>query len=159
MVQLSLGHPFSRQEALGHSQVSPVKLYSQTEGHANMQTWSSLKLVMTSKPDFTSMPHSVILPLADEREVFNFNVSAENLPLFALDFSLYPTFGSKVIGKAVVLFSSFENIKGHHAFVAPLLDYHLKTIGEVRPFTFFLILIMFFNPPLFSASFSRSRSN
>ncbi|CDZ97920.1 FOG: Ankyrin repeat [Phaffia rhodozyma] len=131
MVQLSLGHPFSRKEALGHAPVLPVKLYSQSEGHANMQTWSSIKLVMTSKPDFTSMPHSVILPLADEREVFNFHVSAQDLPQFALDFSLYPTFGSKVIGKAVVLFSAFEDVKGHQAFVAPILDHHLKTIGEV----------------------------
>lgn len=87
---------------------------------------------MTSKPDITSMPHSVILPLADERETFDFQVSAENLPQFSIDLSIYPTFGSKVIGKAVVLFSSLDHVNSHQTFVAPLLDHHLKTIGEVR---------------------------
>jgi len=77
------------------------------------------------------MPHSVILPLVDERETFDFQVSAENLPQFSIDFSIYPTFGSKVIGKAVVLFSSFDHVNSHQTFVAPLLDHQLKTIGEV----------------------------
>jgi len=89
---------------------------------------------MTSKPDVTSIPHSVILPLADEREVFSFQVAAENLPSFSLDFSLYPTFGSKLIGKAVMLPSTFDQIKSHQSFVAPLLDHNLKTIGEVSTF-------------------------
>lgn len=85
----------------------------------------------TSKPDTTSIPHSVILPLADDKEVFNFQVASESLPEFSLDFSLYPTFGSKLIGRAVVLPSAFDHIKTRQSFVAPLLDHHLKTIGEV----------------------------
>lgn len=91
--------------------------------------WSSLKLVMTSKTDITSVPHSVILPLADEREVFTFQVA--DLAKFTLELSLYPTFGSKVIGRAIVLPSMFGNIRYHQGLVVPLLDHHLKTIGEV----------------------------
>jgi hypothetical protein len=85
----------------------------------------------TSKPDTTTIPHSVILPLADDKEVFNFQIATESLPEFSLDFSLYPTFGSKLIGRAVVLTSAFEQIKTRQCFVTPLLDHHLKTIGEV----------------------------
>jgi CDK inhibitor PHO81 len=91
--------------------------------------WSSLKLVMTSKTDITSVPHSVILPLADEREVFSFQV--QDLAKFTLELSLYPTFGSKVIGRAIVLPSMFTDIQNHHGLIVPLLDHHLKTIGEV----------------------------
>jgi CDK inhibitor PHO81 len=91
--------------------------------------WSSLKLVMTSKTDITSVPHSVILPLADEREVFSFQV--QDLARFTLELSLYPTFGSKVIGRAIVLPSMFTDIQNHKGLVVPLLDHHLKTIGEV----------------------------
>jgi CDK inhibitor PHO81 len=91
--------------------------------------WSSLKLVMTSKTDITSVPHSVILPLADEREVFSFQV--QDLARFTLELSLYPTFGSKVIGRAIVLPSMFTDIQNHQGLVVPLLDHHLKTIGEV----------------------------
>lgn len=84
---------------------------------------------MTSKSDITAVPHSVILPLADEREVFSFQV--QKLERFTLELSLYPTFGSKVIGRAIVLPSTFLDIRYHKGFIAPLLDHQLKTIGEV----------------------------
>ena len=84
---------------------------------------------MTSKSDITAIPHSVILPLADEREVFSFQV--QSLERFTLELSLYPTFGSKVIGRAIILPSTFLDIRYHKGFVAPLLDHQLKTIGEV----------------------------
>lgn len=133
LVQLSLGHPFSRSASLHGPSPPAVKLYgtSDSSGRGQANSWSSLKLVMTSKPDVTSVPHSVILPLADEREVFGFQVAAESLPHFSLDFSLYPTFGSKLIGRAVLLASSLDNIKTHQHFVIPLMDHHLKIIGEV----------------------------
>ena len=84
---------------------------------------------MTSKSDISAIPHSVILPLADQREVFTFQV--QSLERFTLELSLYPTFGSKVIGRAVILPSTFLDIRYHKGFQAPLLDHQLKTIGEV----------------------------
>ena len=129
LVQLSLGHPFQRiATSSTKPKPAPVKLYSRS-GQESLHLWSSLKLVMTSKSDITAVPHSVILPLADEREVFSFQVS--DLTKFTLEFSLYPTFGSKVIGRAVILPSTFMDIRYHKGFVAPLLDTQLKTIGEV----------------------------
>ena len=84
---------------------------------------------MTSKSDITAVPHSVILPLADEREVFSFQV--KSLERFTLELSLYPTFGSKVISRAVILPSTFQDIRYHKGLIVPLLDHQIKTIGEV----------------------------
>ncbi|KAK8849399.1 hypothetical protein IAR55_004731 [Kwoniella newhampshirensis] len=125
LIQLSLGHPFSRSSK---DKIPPIKLYSRS-GQDSLHLWSSLKLVMTSKRDVTAVPHSVILPLADEREVFSFQV--QSLQRFTLELSLYPTFGSKVIGRAIVLPTTFKDIRYHKGIVAPLLDHNLKTIGEV----------------------------
>lgn len=125
LVQLSLGHPFSR---TSNPKPAPIKLYSRS-GQDPLHLWSSLKLVMTSKSDITAVPHSVILPLADEREVFSFQV--QSLARFTLELSLYPTFGSKVIGRAIILPSTFLDIRHQKGFIAPLLDHQLKAIGEV----------------------------
>lgn len=84
---------------------------------------------MTSKSDISAVPHSVILPLADEREVFSFH--AQDLDRFTLELSLYPTFGSKVIGRAILLPGTWKDIKYHKQLQAPLLDHNLKAIGEV----------------------------
>lgn len=84
---------------------------------------------MTPRPDLMAIPHSVILPLADEREVFAFQVSS--FDAFTLDFDLFPTFGSRAVGKAVALPSLFANLQNQGAYVLPLLDRHLKTIGEL----------------------------
>lgn len=127
LVQLTLGHPVS--EASNEKTVFPVKLYNRSDDGNLLNQWSSLTLVMTSKPDATAIPHSVILPLADEREIFSFQV--EDLSKFILELSLYPTFGSKVIGRAIVLPSTFNSINRSKSVVVPLLDQHLKAIGEV----------------------------
>jgi CDK inhibitor PHO81 len=124
LVQLSLGHPFARSQ----SKPPPVKLYSRTS-QQSLHFWSSLKLVLASKSDTSSVPHSVILPLADEREVFTFQLSS--LESFTLELSLYPTFGSRVIGRAVILPGTFLEVDYHKALIVPLLDHQLKAIGEV----------------------------
>lgn len=110
-----------------------VKLYKHQDPNRPEQfSTSSLKLVMTSRPDAsltTAIPHNVVLPLADEREVFSFQVS--RLESFSIEWELMPTFGSKVIGKAVALPSSFEGMTDRKRFVLPLQDVYLKVVGEV----------------------------
>ncbi|KAK9762347.1 phosphate system positive regulatory protein pho81 [Basidiobolus ranarum] len=129
---------------LGHLSMKnprpPVRLY----GNSRL---SSLKLVISPKPDTGMIPHSVILPLDDKRESFTFQV--ESLSGFSVDFMIFPTFGSKVIGKAVCLPSTF-----HHAYesrfskhcssgsggivICPFLDTYLKVVGELA-FEFLVI--------------------
>lgn len=86
---------------------------------------------MTSRPDAsaTTIPHNIVLPLADDREVFSFQV--DSLEKFSIEWELMPTFGSKVIGKAVALPSSFEGMTDRKRFVLPLQDVYLKVVGEV----------------------------
>lgn len=111
---------------------SSVKLYKlQDPNRPEQFSTSSLKLVMTSRPDdsSTTIPHTIVLPLADEREVFSFQVEA--LERFSIEWELMPTFGSKVIGKAVALPSLFEGITDRKRFVLPLQDVYLKVVGEV----------------------------
>ncbi|KAJ9094462.1 hypothetical protein QFC21_006001 [Naganishia friedmannii] len=127
LVQVTLGYPIT--EASSEKTIFPVRLYSRTDDENLLNHWSSLKLVMTSKHDATAMPHSIVLPLADERESFGFHV--EDLDTFTLELSLYPTFGSKVIGRAIVLPSTFRKVSDWETLTLPLMDHHLKTIGEV----------------------------
>ncbi|KAF9177034.1 phosphate system positive regulatory protein pho81, partial [Haplosporangium sp. Z 11] len=135
-INLTLGHPnypdHGSRDKAGARQ-APVHLY----GTAQI---SSLKLIISSKPDSGMIPHNVILPLGDEREVFGFQV--DSLENFTLEVDIFPTFGSKAIGRAVALpsmFSSSETSMGKG--VLPLFDAHLKVVGElafeysvIRPF-------------------------
>ncbi|GAA5894068.1 hypothetical protein JCM8208_002339 [Rhodotorula glutinis] len=123
LVQITLGHPNTARAPFP----PPIRLYDQpNHGHA-----PSLKLVITPKPDSsgTSIPHSVILPLADEREVFSFQV--DTLADISLEFDLFPTFGSKMIGKAVAVPSTFADLKSQGSYVVPIVDPHLKVIGDI----------------------------
>ncbi|KAG0240812.1 phosphate system positive regulatory protein pho81 [Actinomortierella wolfii] len=137
-VNLVLGHPsFPQHKFVGGKMISshqaPVHLY----GTAQI---SSLKLIISSRPDNGMIPHNVILPLGDEREVFGFQV--DSLEHFTVEFDIYPTFGSKAIGRAVALpsmFNSLESSVGRGTL--PLFDAHLKVVGElsfeysvIRPF-------------------------
>ncbi|KAL7751046.1 phosphate system positive regulatory protein pho81 [Sorochytrium milnesiophthora] len=66
---------------------------------------TSLKLVLSCKPDTGSIPYSVILPADDAREVFTFQV--DSMSDFSLHFDIFPTYGTKAVGKAVALSSVF----------------------------------------------------
>ncbi|KAI8148297.1 hypothetical protein BJV82DRAFT_591579 [Fennellomyces sp. T-0311] len=103
----------------------PIRLYDNTQ-------ISSLKLIITSKPDTGIIPHSVILPLVDDREIFSFQV--DKLDDFLLEFDIFATFGSKVLARGVALPETFSNVdfkimEGHRTI--PLLDSHLKVVGEL----------------------------
>ncbi|KAI5479290.1 CDK inhibitor PHO81 [Pseudohyphozyma bogoriensis] len=121
LVQITLGHPNTSRPP----HLPPVHLNEQTGRGQH----PSLKLVMTPKPDAGAIPHSVILPLADEGEVFPFQV--DSFDSFSIEFDLFPTFGSKFIGKAVAHPSTFADFKSQGSYVVPLFDPHLKVIGEI----------------------------
>ncbi|KAG8927295.1 ubiquitin-protein ligase peroxin 12 [Tulasnella sp. 417] len=95
----------------------------------------SLKLVVTPKPDATAAPHTLTLPLASDLETLSFQV--RSLKDLTLEFTFYPTFGSKPIGKAVALPGSLcdeeeiaENSGSKH-IVLPILDHRLHVIGQI----------------------------
>jgi CDK inhibitor PHO81 len=142
LVQLTLGRPHS--QFYLDKQSSPVKI---TAWESNLSTippnsrpQSLLKMIMTSRPDTAATPVNLTIPLSEERDVISFQV--QDLSELALEFSFYPLFGSKTIGRAAVLPSAFENIKDSRTISLAILDHRLHIIGQatfeaciIRPFT------------------------
>jgi len=130
-INLTLGHVHQHTNA--EAPPNPVRLY----GAAQI---SSLRLVISSRPDSGMIPHNVMLPLMEDRKVYGFQV--DSLDQFTIEFDIFPTFGSKAIGRAVALpitFSSPTASVGKD--VIPLFDARLKVVGElafeykvIRPF-------------------------
>lgn len=133
LVHISVGHPFSSM-----SDSSPaVHLASRLMGPstAHYPHVSPLfKLVMTCKPDITAAPYSVSIPVRDEKDFFTFQTS--NLEDLSLEFSIYPSFGTKTIGRAIALSSMLQNLRTSGTFILPILDHHLHVIGKVSFFCF-----------------------
>lgn len=93
-----------------------------------------LKLVMTTtSPHVISAPYSISLPQSGGKDMFTFQIPS--LDYLSLEFSIYPNFGTKTIGRAVALPSMFTNCSnGPEEFTLPILDTRLHVIGEVSMF-------------------------
>ncbi|KAK2466431.1 hypothetical protein APHAL10511_002073 [Amanita phalloides] len=88
-----------------------------------------LRLVMTTGIDTNPAPYTLLLPQKNEKEVFTFQMpSLEHL---SLEFSVYPSFGTMTIGRAIALPSMFINLRNKASFTLPLLDSRLHVVGEV----------------------------
>jgi CDK inhibitor PHO81 len=104
------------------SGVKPITLFGSRD-------LSSLQLTISSIPE--TFPYSIILPFEqNETEIFSF-VEDEDL---ALRFDIFPTFGTKVIGRAHVLPKTLGLNKGggYSKCSIPLFDTQLKVVGQVN---------------------------
>lgn len=102
----------------------------------------SLKLVINPKSDSSSAPHTISLPLQDdENNTFAFQLHTLND--MTLEFSFFPPFGNKAIGRAVALPGTLNcdvggvatiicDGDGSKAVDLPILDHRLHLIGKVR---------------------------
>ncbi|KAJ3225625.1 phosphate system positive regulatory protein pho81 [Chytriomyces hyalinus] len=125
LVQVNLGS-FSSDTTFN----SPIKLFGSRQ-------LSSLKLIISNKPD-SEIPYNVILPLTDDSEPFTFIVS--DLADVSLQFDIYPTFGTKILGRAAVLASQLMNCMNkvgagsaeNELMIVPLFDSYLRVVGELR---------------------------
>lgn len=137
-VQLSVGHSTKGLKAksgirLHHRLISP---FFKDE---YLLSATPLKLVMTAGPHVNSAPYTISLPQRSDEGSFAFQIpSLENL---SLEFSVYPNFGTKTIGRAVALPSMFINVENNQFFTLPILDNRLHIIGEVHIF----VLRIYFN--------------
>lgn len=132
LVLVSFGHPFSR---MSGKRIA-VNLTPQIMGTSAAQyplASPVLKLVMTCKPDITAAPYSVSIPIRDERDYFAFQTA--NIDNMFLEFSIYPNFGTKTIGRAIALSSMLQGSKDS-SFTLPILDHRLHIMGEVSPNTY-----------------------
>lgn len=110
---------------------------------------SSFKLVISSKPE-VGIPYSVILPIENDSdaggEVFTFLVDQQDVAGFMVQFDIFPAFGTKVIGRAVLspdmIAQSLATSSSSSLSAAdlhdqsgrqccPLVDHHLRVVGQI----------------------------
>ncbi|EGD98708.1 ankyrin repeat protein [Trichophyton tonsurans CBS 112818] len=92
--------------------------------------YAAARLTISSKMT-DLIPRNVMLPLQEDSRFISFHI--DKLENFAIDFEIFPTFGSKVIAKTVALPDVFENngrSSGHCCL--PVFDPRLRAIGEIR---------------------------
>ena len=126
LVQISIGHS-TREDRVNRGVRIHHRLISPFFHDEYLLATAPLKLVMTAGPHVDS-PYTVSLPQGSDEGTFSFQIT--NLQDMTLEFSVYPNFGTKTIGRAVALPSMFHNIENHHPFTLPILDNRLHVIGE-----------------------------
>ncbi|KAI6004128.1 cyclin-dependent protein kinase inhibitor [Pisolithus albus] len=110
-----------------------VKLYSRLSesvfAHsAYLPSLNRLKMVITAGPSVNAVPYTVSLPQKNVQDTFVFQTA--DLGALSLEFSIYPNFGTKTIGRAVAHPSIFQS-PGDRPIVLSVLDHRLHCIGEV----------------------------
>lgn len=77
------------------------------------------------------IPRNIMLPIQDDTRVVSFQI--DNLDSFAVDFEIFPTFGSKVIAKSVALSDVFKAVDSSSGICTlPLFDPRLRSIGQIQ---------------------------
>ncbi|KAJ3227051.1 phosphate system positive regulatory protein pho81, partial [Clydaea vesicula] len=102
----------------------------------NSQQLASLQLIISSKPE-VGIPYSVVLPLdQDDSEAFTFIVDENKLDETSIQFDVFPTFGTKVIGRGLALPQNLglSGLKttDYVDCTLPLFDLNLKLVGEIN---------------------------
>lgn len=87
-----------------------------------------LKMVITAGPGINAAPYTITLPQKNGCDTFMFQASS--LKDLALEFSIYPNFGTKTIGRAVAHPFIFHSPDGGSTTLS-ILDHRLHSIGEV----------------------------
>ncbi|VDB90068.1 unnamed protein product [Peniophora sp. CBMAI 1063] len=144
LVQITIGRAQASHSSLPGQPASAVRLHPKLMGGVSADDKTSallsaplLKLVMTAAPTSASAPYSVALPLsADDVHVFAFQTTA--IGQLALEFSLYPNFGTKTIGRAIVPPELVNAVRKTEVVTLPILDTRLHIIGEI---TFEILII------------------
>ena len=91
--------------------------------------YPAARLTISSKSSDV-IPRNIMLPIQEDFKIISFQI--DSLDSFAIDFDIFPTFGSKVIAKSVALpsiFSAIANSCGQCCL--PLFDPRLRAIGQI----------------------------
>lgn len=120
------------------------------------------RLTIASRGNHDIIPQNIILPFSDTDRVVSFQV--DSLDNFAVDFEVYPTYGSRIVAKTSALTYVFTNPSGYgisknntgdkypetlgtkHYCTLPLFDMRLRTVGKLN--FAFQIVKPFFGEPL-----------
>jgi CDK inhibitor PHO81 len=91
--------------------------------------YPAARLTISSKSS-DLIPRNILLPIQDEFKVISFQI--EKLDSFSIDFDVYPTFGSKVIARAVASSRVFaNNVNSSGQWHLELFDPRLRAIGRI----------------------------
>ncbi|MBE7180483.1 MAG: ankyrin repeat domain-containing protein, partial [Terriglobus roseus] len=93
------------------------------------QKYPAARLTMSSKSS-DLIPRNINLPIPDDSRVVSFQI--DDLDTFVMDFDVYPTFGAKIICRAVAsskVFTCRISASGH--WHLELLDPRLHAIGRI----------------------------
>ena len=91
--------------------------------------YPAARLTISSKSS-DLIPRNIMLPIQEDCKIVSFQI--DNLDSFAVDFDIFPTFGTKIIAKSVALptiFSAITSSLGHCCL--PLFDPRLRAIGQI----------------------------
>ncbi|KAI5778221.1 ankyrin repeat protein nuc-2 [Geopyxis carbonaria] len=88
--------------------------------------YPAARLTISSKSS-DLIPRNLILPLNEVSRFLTFQI--DSLDSFAIDFDVYPTFGSKVVARTIALSNTFYRNSGH--CILPLFDSRLRAIGRL----------------------------
>ncbi len=91
--------------------------------------YPAARLTISSKSS-DIIPRNIMLPIQEDFKIISFQI--DSLESFAIDFDIFPTFGSKIIAKSVALpslFSAIANSSG--SCCLPLFDPRLRAIGQI----------------------------
>jgi CDK inhibitor PHO81 len=92
--------------------------------------YPAARLTITSKLS-DLIPRNIMLPIQDDFRIVSFQI--DNLDSFAVDFEIFPTFGSKIISKSVALPEVFRAVASSSGSCClPLFDPRLRAIGHIN---------------------------
>ena len=96
----------------------------------NEARYPAARITISSKSS-DLIPRNVMLPIQEDSRCVSFQV--EDLSTFAIDFEVFPTFGSKVIAKSVALPDIFRAVDSSSGTVClPLFDPRLRAVGQIH---------------------------
>ncbi|RMZ79581.1 hypothetical protein DV737_g3341, partial [Chaetothyriales sp. CBS 132003] len=102
----------------------------------NEARYPAARITISSKSS-DLIPRNLMLPIQEDSRAVSFQV--DNLSTFAVDFEIFPTFGSKVIAKSTALPDLFRAIDSSSGSCClPLFDPRLRCVGQIQ-FTFQVI--------------------
>lgn len=97
------------------------------------------------------IPRNIMLPIQDDSKSVSFQI--DHLESFAVDFEIFPTFGSKVIAKSVALPDVFRAVESSSGTCClPLFDPRLRAVGQI--YFSFQVIKPFGGEPLEIAHFA-----
>ena len=96
----------------------------------NEARYPAARITISSKSS-DLIPRNIMLPIQEDSRSVSFQV--DNLATFAVDFEIFPTFGSKVIAKTVALPEVFRAVDSSSGTCClPVFDPRLRAVGQIQ---------------------------